>query len=444
MTNENPEALRRLIEREIAARRSEGCDVWTIEREYELADKRPGARGLPWLLKLLDALEAARPAADWPYREPEELALILQERPPGPRSLAKGLAEAEMVDRIHGGWTGLAAGLTLGGPLRGLLSERIGDVLHACGVRTLAGYLPDAFLASPEVRGRADLSAWVGTGVKLAPRSEWLDLPVCSLLSAERSGGELAAALVATVWTESLPYRALTGAGQAAYRNLVCEMVPPAAALYRNPARQDAGAATRGCFWGMAWPGRPESAARCACEDASVSHRGCGKYLAMWTAALTASAFACADPRRLLEIAAGEIPAQSRLALAVAEVAGGENAPKRAQGELPDLCRRLPWDHAVPTAARIALALADAGDNAAESMGRAAALGGATDIAAGVVGAVLGVAKGLSGLPAALTRPLHDAARTAVVGHADIVLESLAVRTAKCAVVQFKQQRLPW
>jgi ADP-ribosylglycohydrolase len=429
-------SLKRLIELEIEARRLEGCDTWAAEREFDLAFRAGAQPAEDVLLRLFDSLESVRPGRDWPYHAPAGLEEIHADRPEGPRTLAKGFTETELVDRIHGGWLGMAVGAVMGRPVTGWVRERIEDALARLGLEKLDSFWPAGLRPILGEQAPPDVAAHLAGGVSRAPRSERLDLALCSLEALEGEPGGLTAPGLGRFWTRLLPFGRLSGAPRMAYRNLVDGLEPPETATVHNPCREDAGAAVRGCIWGLVWPGRPENAARCAYEDARLSQAGNGVYLAMWTAAVVSAAFVAGEPRQALAIGASEIPKGSRLFEAVA-------APEEAEATPVDV-RSLPGEYAVSVGVRAAAALSETGEDFGESVGRAVLLGGATDACAIVTGAVLGVMRKASGLPDALTAPLRDRLDTALAGHGEVGIEAVAVRAARCAASRLKQQRLPW
>lgn len=429
-------SLRALVKHEIEAKQLEGCDVWDLERGYQTLSEHRCERAVGKLSEILEKLTALRPTSSWPYHEPETLDEIRQERADGPRSLAKGFTDAELVDRIEGGWLGMVIGATMGYPLRDCSGEKIGDVLRLKNPDVPRDYLPKRLNGSQDLMHRHDMEPWLKGSVKYAPRNESLDLALCSLAAASRAEEGLSAADLGRAWLESVPFGCVTRANAAAYRNLVNELTPPETARFRNPFRQWGCAALRGCLWGMVNPARPEAAAACAYEDATLSHTGCGVYLAMWVAVMTSAAFVASDAGQVLTIGASEIPAVSRIEENIrwaVEIAL-DRPEEWANSTFFNALRKKPDSYSTVVAAKIAFTLALAAGNFAESVGRAVTMGGATDTAGVVVGGILGVMAGAAKLPAALVAPLSDTLRSAVVGTDPVSLKALARRTADCAL----------
>ncbi|MFM2091751.1 MAG: hypothetical protein RLZZ127_2240, partial [Planctomycetota bacterium] len=118
-----------LLLQEIVQRRDEGCRVpaWIIDGVEALrgeANQWNEERAAP----LWQALERLEPDPVLAAVEPDDLAAIRALRPEGPRDLRWSPDEAELLDRLHGAWTGRAAGCALGKPVEsGLLGMAVED-----------------------------------------------------------------------------------------------------------------------------------------------------------------------------------------------------------------------------------------------------------------------------------------------------------------------------
>lgn len=99
---------------------------------------------------LYDALMALPGDAALAAQEPNDLPAIRALRPDGPRDLGWKPAESELLDRLHGAWTGRCVGCALGQPVEGLAMtaqggrpvgrERIKEYLQARGDWPLRDY----------------------------------------------------------------------------------------------------------------------------------------------------------------------------------------------------------------------------------------------------------------------------------------------------------------
>jgi len=110
-----------LLAEELRQRRDEGCDI-----PAEIWDRfqRLDADGDGWqewaIWSIYDELDELEPDAGLAAREPNELEEIRALRPDGPRDLGWAPTEAELLDRLHGAWTGRGVGNALGKPVEHL------------------------------------------------------------------------------------------------------------------------------------------------------------------------------------------------------------------------------------------------------------------------------------------------------------------------------------
>ncbi|MFM2090816.1 MAG: hypothetical protein RLZZ127_1305, partial [Planctomycetota bacterium] len=116
-----------LLLQEIIQRRDEGCRIpaWIVDAIEGLrgeAAQWNEERSAP----LWEALGRLEPDAALAAAEPNDLAAIRALRPEGPRDLGWSPDEAELVDRLHGAWTGRSVGCALGKPVEsGLLGMAV-------------------------------------------------------------------------------------------------------------------------------------------------------------------------------------------------------------------------------------------------------------------------------------------------------------------------------
>ena len=68
---------------------------------------------------LYQALEELPNDPAFTYVQPNDLDGIRRERPAGPRQLGS-VAETDLLDKLHGAWTGRSAGCALGKPVEGM------------------------------------------------------------------------------------------------------------------------------------------------------------------------------------------------------------------------------------------------------------------------------------------------------------------------------------
>ena len=167
--------------------------------------------------------------------------------------------------------------------------------------------------------------------------------------------------------------------------------------------------------WGLVCPGNPQKAADLGQTAASVSHDGNGLWGARFLCAAISKAFETAEIDAILDAALAQIPAECTYR-AVAE------AVRAFHREHPGdwrACREMPgrdWGydkypgtcHIIPNAGVCVMAMLYGGGDFARTVEIAAMAGWDTDCNAGSVGTVLGVARGVEGLPRRYLDPIND------------------------------------
>lgn len=188
-------------------------------------------------------------------------------------------------EKVLGCWLGKAVGGTLGGPVEG--QE---------GPLSLTFYDP--------LPGR------------MLPNDD-LDLQIVWLEALRRRGLPVDRRLLADAWLEHI--RLWPDEYGVASRNLTQGLYPPVSGYYDNGFTAGMGSAIRTEIWACLAPGDPELAAALAREDACVDHAGEGIYAAEYLAALESAAFVSEDRETLLDTPAQIIPADCRVARAIAD-----------------------------------------------------------------------------------------------------------------------------
>ena len=188
-------------------------------------------------------------------------------------------------EKVLGCWLGKAVGGTLGGPYEG-----------QDGPLALTYYdpVPDRMLPNDD-----------------------LDLQVVWLETIRRHGLPVDRRTLADAWLAHV--HLWPDEYGVACRNLAQGLYPPLSGWFDNGFTAGMGAAIRTEIWACLAPGDPNLAATLAWEDACVDHAGEGVYAARYLAALESAAFVSNDRERLLDIAAGTIPSDCRVARAIAD-----------------------------------------------------------------------------------------------------------------------------
>jgi ADP-ribosylglycohydrolase len=427
-------SLRSIVRQELEQRREEGCDTTSIEggirAAFEDAD-RTDASEYEALYDLLNGLE---PVATFPYDEPSNLSAIRERRPEGPRRLDVALSDDDLLDRIHGGWLGRAAGCALGKPVEGWPKAKIDSYLSFTKALPLDDYLPYAtdhpdglVPRNPEcTRGR----------ITSMERDDDMDYPVLGLLLLEQNGVNFTSRGVANAWLSYLPYQLVYTAESVAYRNFVNDCWPPESATYRNPFREWIGAQIRGDIFGWVTPGWPEKAAELGFRDARISHVKNGIYGEMFVAAMLSAAFATDDIERIIEIGLSEVPASCRLAEAVSDTV----AWCRERSDWESVWNRINEKyghyhgvHTINNAALVVMGLLFGASDYERGIVVAVRGGWDTDCNGATVGSILGARSGARALPAKWVGVFNDRLLSFVRGCSENRISDLAARTFRVA-----------
>ena len=167
--------------------------------------------------------------------------------------------------------------------------------------------------------------------------------------------------------------------------------------------------------WGFSNPGNPHRAADYGEAAASVSHDGNGVYGARFICAAIAQAFLTSDVHEILHAALQEIPAVCTYRDVVEAVIRFHKAhPDHWRACMEYLQAEWGYDkypgvcHIIPNAGVCAMSLLYGEGRFDRTVEIATMAGWDTDCNAGNVGSIMGVACGLSGLPAKYRDPIND------------------------------------
>ncbi|MPV37131.1 ADP-ribosylglycohydrolase family protein [Georgenia subflava] len=432
-----------LLAHELVQSAAEGKDTADVARRWQDAggDVVPAASGasatpatpeLRALARDLLAELAARPGAPAAH-EPDDWDAIEALLPPSPRLPEPRDAER----RVHGAWTGRAAGCLLGKPVEKIPRQGIEEILRATGRWPLRTYftavgLPEDVAARwPWNRRSAPTS--LEENIAGMPEDDDLNYPLLALDLLEQHA-EPTTEDVAKAWLDNLPAGRVFTAERAAYRNILDARPVPETATHLNPFREWIGALIRTDVFGWVRPGDVHAAARLAWTDARLSHTRNGTYGAMWAAALCSAATVCDDVEQVLDAADAVVPPESRLATAVrrgrelgragGDVADGLDALHADYGHLH-------WVHVLNNAAVIAYALTRGGGDFGQSVAIAVTAGWDTDSAGATVGSVLGALLGTDGIGERWTSPIRGTIATSLPGGDVRSIDELARRTLR-------------
>lgn len=402
--------------------------------------------------KIHSMLENLQRNPDFHYVQPNDLEGIRRERPKGPGKLKMKMDDEELLDRLHGAWTGRAAGCALGKPVEGLgmrghggLNGRLSikKYLQAKGHWELDYY----FSGAEKVDGiRLDCEKSWRENIAFMEPDDDIHYSLIGLKTLEEKGPEFRWTDVANAWNSSLPYNAICTAETQAILNYNMatprhiahgrdSVTSPAfTRRHNNPYREWIGAQIRADGWAYCCAGNPELAAEFAWRDAHWTHTANGIYGEMFAAAMIAAAFVERDPKRIVEIGLSEIPGNCRLAedirWALKTIPSCptfesfmEKAEERFKGMSPV--------HTNNNAVIVAMSLFYGDMNPDRSICISVMGALDTDCNGATTGSIVGAAAGKAGFGGRLAAPLNDTIKPLVFGFQEITMKELASRTLK-------------
>jgi len=439
----------RLLKNEIIQREYEGHPVpEDLKRRIEQLDDRRDAFSEQKISALRRELENLPRDPGFKYVQPDDLDEIRQERPPGPRRLDLNLTESELLDRLHGAWTGRACGCALGKPV-----ELLGMSGHAgkSGRGAIKAYLQnrghwplDYYFSGRKTGDNIGIlfeKSWRENIAYMEPDDD-INYTLIGLKVLEEKGPDFKWHNVARMWNMSLPYYAICTAETQAIMNfnirtprMGSEAIFPSPEFTRrnnNPYREWIGAQIRADGWAYASAGQPELAAELAWRDAHWTHTANGIYGEMFMAAMIAAAFVEPEPRRLIEIGLSEIPANCKLSEAVGLAL--EWIPEcpdfeRFMERLEERYGHLSPVHTVNNALIVVMSLFYGDMDPDRSMCMAVMSGLDTDCNGATVGSITGAVRGLRNFGGRLAGPLNDTIRSNVIGFQSVSMAELAQRS---------------
>ncbi len=414
-----------LLREEVIQRRQEGCDTAGFEERI-----RDAGRNAVALDAVYDALGALEPPDDAAHREPSDLPTIRKHRPRGPRRIKSPISAAKLRDRLRGAMLGRCAGCMLGKPVEGWARDRIWRALK----RDQRFPLDDYFAETTIRKGGKPYCGWGPTyctrgNFTCMERDDDIDYTVLGIHYLKTHGPGFTTGDVAREWLERLPYHMVYTAERAAYRSLVNGLPLERVPTYRNPFREWIGAQIRADGFGYCAAGMPAKAAEFAHRDASLSHVKNGIYGEMLFAAMIAAACVCDDLDEVIAIGLSEIPAESRLALAVRDVRAWAATHRDWRETLEAIDAHYGhyhWVHTINNAALVIMALYHGKMDFGKTISIAVMGAWDTDCNGATAGSVLGAMLGAGRLPARWIRPLHNRLRSYVTGYDNAKLTDVA------------------
>lgn len=440
-----------LVQEELNQREYEGHPVPDSIKEKVAAIDEKDAMNIVLIDPIFDELEALPKSADFNYVQPNDLEEIRRERPDGPRKLGD-VNNEEILDRLHGAWTGRACGCALGKPVEGVGMRGAKGMDGRQTIRTYLenrGHWPlDFYFSGAEAEDEIKLPCELSQRENIAfmEPDDDIHYTLIALHVLEKHGADFTWKDVANAWNNCLPYNAICTAETQAILNYNLAVprtslmgrvkadwvTPDFTSTHRNPYREWIGAQIRADGWGYACAGHPELAADFAWRDAHWTHRANGIYGEMMFAAIMASAFLVHDPVELTKIGLSEIPKNCRLSEAV-------NAALEKAEQTDDFHTYMDWVqehygdlspvHTVNNALVVVGAMLYGQMDFHKSICVSVEGAWDTDCNGATCGSIVGAASGAKGLNSTLVAPLNDTIRPKVFGFEEIKMSELAERT---------------
>lgn len=206
--------------------------------------------------------------------------------------------EAELLDKIKGGWAGQTIGCTYGGPTE--FKYKGGMICDSIPMIWYDDYCKDIFAEDP---GLYD--------------DVYMDLTFMEVML--REGVKAPAASYAKAFANA-DYK-LWHANQAARYNILNGLMPPASGHWmNNPHADDIDFQIEADFIGMICPGMPQTACALADTIGHIMNCGDGYYGGVYVAAMYSLAYVCNDIPTVVEQALRAVPAESKFARCISDV----------------------------------------------------------------------------------------------------------------------------
>lgn len=308
------------------------------------------------------------------------------------------------VDRVKGCWLGKCIGTALGDPVEGWTREAI---------RASHGWI-DQYLVEPKTEN--DDTAY----------------PILVLHALDEYGPDFTSEQLALEWVEHLPF-AFT-AEQVALDNVKSGHMPPDSRWPGNPCGAWVGGQMRGEVHGLIAPLSPETAARYAFRDATISHYREGLHGEIYAAVLVSLAFSELPIEDLLRQALAFVPQNSPLTAAVEQTIQACHRYGEWEGVAQAIERdmaRYHWIHTLPNIACAIAGLILGEGEFEQTILTTLACGYDTDCSVGQAAALLGTLLGAERLPAKWRNPIGEALDTYVMGFERIEIDTLTAWTVK-------------
>jgi len=386
---------------------------------------------------IVEEMENAPILPDFPYEEPNDLESIRAARPVRRHDLHLTLGEGDLLLRWRGAWEGRMAGCLLGKPVEGMRSPTLNKFLE------LTNNMPmNRFICKSDFNEQviAEINPWMdscwGDNVPNGfPIDDDLNYTVFAMDLIRRRGKDFTSEDVINGWCGRIPAFSTFTAERVAYRNYIAGIPVPECGSYYNPYREYIGAQIRVDYYGYINPGNPEKAAEMAWRDARVSHVKNGIYGAMFIAAVIAAAAATDSPLTAIEAGLDEVPQKCRLRMYVDKIidlwkSGKEwdEAYHTIQGDFDEF-NDYGWCHAAANSMIVTTALLWGNKDYGKSICLAVQNAYDTDCNGATVGSIIGMMKGIDGVPSYWREPCAGKINTIVFNKTHVTVDEMVQAT---------------
>jgi len=429
---------------------NEGLDVAAYEKTVREVNALPDNEQKKILAEALyKALEISPMRENYPYDEPSTLDEIRAKRPDFSRENKKyrelRLTEAELYDKILGGWYGRTCGCLLGKPVEGIRSYDIEAYCRRIDNWPLTKYI---MRDEEKIGNLAHRRCFINQIDGAAPSDDDTNYTVMALKLLETKGFSFTPSDMAFEWLRNMPIFPYCTAERAAYRNFIAGIKPPESATYLNPYREYIGAQIRGDLFGWVTPGNTELAAELAFRDASISHIKNGIYGEMYIAAVLAASFHAADVREALTAGLGEIPEKSRLNEDINIIFKLYDADKTYEDFLKFLHESFDehngydWCYTNSNTMIVAASLLWGENDYTKTVCNAIIPGFDTDCNGATAGSIFGILHGIDAIGNDWKSPIQTDGKgkliTDIKGYENVTLEDMAKRTTVLAMKSYE------
>lgn len=262
-----------------------------------------------------------------------------------------------------------------------------------------------------------------------------LDLQLAWLLALEKHGYSLNSQKLSEYWLDFIvPNWVEYGICK---NNMRAGLMPPVSGWFGNVYKDSCGAYIRSEIWACIAPGRPDIAAYFSYQDSSVDHAHEGVYAAMFIAVVQSCAFLECDKLKLIDAGLAAIPEGCETARAVRLMIKAYNAGldwKAARRKAFDEVRRIPDNYSgfadstlTGFDAPLNIALIIIGwlygeDDFGKSICITVNCGEDTDCTGATLGAILGIIRGINGIPREWKEPVGTSIVTRDINKSECTL----------------------